>query len=183
MSRIGNRPIKIIDGVNVVLQDNNVVVSSEKGQLNFELPHRIKAKISDGSIVLSRTSNDKNTSALHGLSARIISNTIRDAKEGYKKVLEFKGTGYRVKIENDTIILNVGYSHEIKLDIPNGINATIVKNKIYIEGMNRETVGQFSAQVRDVRPPEPYKGKGIKYEGEIIKKKAGKAAQTTTGKA
>ena len=183
MSRVGNRPIKIDQGVSVTVADGVVDVKSDRGQLNFSLPSGITAQISDGQIKIGKTNDNKNTRALHGLSARLIGNMIHDLRDNYKKVLEFKGTGYRVKAENGKLFLNMGYSHEIVIDIAPGINLTVVKNKIIIEGVDRMAIGQLAAVIRGVRPPEPYKGKGIKYETEIVKKKDGKAAQTTSGKA
>lgn len=183
MSRIGNRPIKINEGIFVSVDSNDVKVKSDKGQLNFVLPKGISADIEDDQILVKKTSDDKNTRSLHGLSARIIGNMINDSKDGVKKILDFKGTGYRAKVENNAIVLNMGYSHAIYLQIPNEININIVKNKITVEGIDRNIVGQFAASIRAVRPPEVYKGKGIRYDTEFIKKKAGKAAQTTTGKA
>jgi len=182
MSRIGKRPVKILEGVEVSINDSKVTAKSSSGEASFELPRGISAKLSDGNVYLEKKQISKELKALHGTSARMVRNIIADAKDGFKKVLDFKGTGYRAKVENNALALNMGYSHEITLEIPAGINVSVVKNQIAIFGVNRVNVGQFAASVRNVRPPEVYKGKGIKYESEVIKKKAGKAAQTTTGK-
>lgn len=183
MSRIGNRPITISNDVSVNASENKITVKSEKGEASFDLPEGISLNISENLIKVKKNIDNRDTRALHGLIARIIKNMITDVKNGYSKVLEFKGTGYRAKVENEALILNMGYSHDVTLAIPDKITVNIVKNKIIIEGVNRVIVGQFASQVRDVRPPEAYKGKGIRYDSETIKKKAGKAAQTTTGKA
>lgn len=183
MSRIGNRPITINNNVSVTTLENKVIVKSNKGEITFDLPKGIFLDISSDVIKVKKSIDDRNTKALHGLVARIIKNMITDVDNGFSKTLEFKGTGYRVKVENGALILNMGYSHDVILKIPEKVNVTLIKNKIIIEGINRVVVGQFASQVRDVRPPEVYKGKGIKYDFETIKKKAGKAAQTTTGKA
>lgn len=182
MSRIGKRPIKILEGVEVSINENIVTAKSEKGQASFKVPNGIAVFIDNGQVILNKNKDTKILRALHGTSARIVKNIIHDVKNGYKIALEFKGTGYRVKTENNSLILNMGYSHEISLAIPEGLNVSVLKNKIIIEGVDRTQTGQFAAIVRAVRLPEVYKGKGIKYETENIKKKAGKAAQTTTGK-
>ena len=183
MSRIGNRPIKINSDVSVTLENNIIQVKSEKGQLSFDIPNGISADISENQILIKKSHDSKNLRALHGLTARIVGNMIEDVKNGVKKILEFKGTGYRAKVEGDNVVLNMGYSHDVLINISKNLNVNIVKNKIIIEGIDRALVGQLAASIRDVRPPEVYKGKGIKYESEFIKKKAGKAAQTTAGKA
>lgn len=183
MSRIGNRPITISNEVLVTTLENKVIVKSKKGEISFDLPKGISLDILGDIIKVKKNIDDRNTRALHGLVARIIKNMITDVNDGYSKTLEFKGTGYRVKVENSMLILSMGYSHDVILKIPDNLNVNVNKNKIIIEGVNRVVVGQFASQVRDVRPPEVYKGKGIKYDFETIKKKAGKAAQTTTGKA
>lgn len=182
MSRIGKRPVKISDGVQVSISNDKVIAKSLSGEASFELPKGISAKIADGNVYLEKKQNTKLLRALHGTSARMVKNIINDSKDGFKKTLDFKGTGYRAKVENNELFLNMGYSHEISLNIPEGLNVSVIKNKIIIEGVDRITVGQFGATVRAIRPPEVYKGKGIKYETEVIKKKAGKAAQATTGK-
>jgi large subunit ribosomal protein L6 len=183
MSRIGNRPITISSDVSVTASENKVTVKSQKGEISFDLPKGISLDILGDVIKVKKNFDNRDTRALHGLCARIIKNMITDVNNGYSKTLEFKGTGYRVKVENGMLVLNMGYSHDVILKIPDNLNVNINKNKIIIEGVNRVVVGQFASQVRDIRPPEVYKGKGIKYDFETIKKKAGKAAQTTTGKA
>lgn len=182
MSRIGKRPVKILDGVLVSIIDSKITAKSSYGEACFMLPVGISAKIDNGNVYLDKKKETKLLKSLHGTSARMVRNIILDTKDGFKKVLDFKGTGYRARVENNNLMLNMGYSHEISLVIPNGIIVSVVKNKIIVEGVDRIIVGQFSATVRNVRLPEVYKGKGIKYETEVIKKKAGKAAQVTTGK-
>jgi len=182
MSRIGKRPVKILEGVTVSLEGSKVFARTSLGEAFFVLPKGITAEIGNELIYLKKSGDSKILKACQGTSARMIGNIILDVKNGYKKTLDFKGTGYRAKIENNAIVLNMGYSHDISLNIPKGIAVNIVKNKIIVEGVDRILVGQFAATIRDVRLPEVYKGKGIKYEAEIIKKKAGKSAQVTTGK-
>lgn len=182
MSRIGKRPVKILEGVELNINGSKVTAKSSFGEASFVLPSGINAHVENGNVYLEKKQSSNLMKALHGTSARMIKNIISDSKDGFKKVLDFKGTGYRAKVENNALILNMGYSHEISLLIPAGITVSVVKNKIIVEGVDRPSVGQFAATIRNVRLPEVYKGKGIKYETEVIKKKAGKAAQATTGK-
>ena len=133
-------------------------------------------KIEDGKVFVTRKDQEKSTRSLHGLYARLIKNMIIGAKDGFTKVLEFNGTGYRAAIVGEELVLNMGYSHDVKLEIPKELKVTVVKNTIVIIGTSRELVGNFAAKTREVRGPEVYKGKGIKYKGEFIKRKAGKTA-------
>ena len=184
MSRIGKRPIKIPGNLAVSqISEKGYVFKSSKGEANFNLPKNISGNIEGEEIILNRKSDSKENRALHGLSARLIRNLMFDLVNGTKKILQFTGTGFRAKVENDKLILNMGFSHEIDVEIPKNIEVKVVKNQIQIEGTDRAAVGQLAAKIREVKPPEVYKGKGIKYQAEIIKKKAGKAAQTTIAKA
>jgi large subunit ribosomal protein L6 len=182
MSRLGNRPIKIVDKVQISYEGNIFVAKSDRGARELPIPDAIKLDIKDGFIKVNRGGNSKYEKSQHGLITRLIIGMIEDLTDGAKKVLEFKGTGYRVRVEGTNVILNMGYSHEVTLNIPEGITVNVVKNTIIIEGNNRVTVGEFAANIRDVRPPEVYKGKGIKYQDEVIRRKAGKTAQSA-GKA
>ncbi|MFA7243741.1 MAG: 50S ribosomal protein L6 [Patescibacteria group bacterium] len=182
MSRLGKRPIKTDDNITISVENNKFIAKSTKGERILDLPDEIKVKIENGIITTSRNGNSKFEKSQHGLITRLISGIIADLSKGAKKTLEFKGTGYRVRVEGTELILNMGYSHEIKLDIPEEIAVNVVKNSIVIEGIDRQKVGEFAAKVRKVRPPEVYKGKGIKYSEEVIRRKAGKTAQSA-GKA
>jgi len=182
MSRIGKRAIKIDKSVKLSIDDKVVCVESEKGKAKFNLPSGISVKLENDVLFVNKSLDSKLLRSLHGTTARVIANMIKDVGNGYKKILEFKGTGYRAKVENDKLILNMGYSHDLFFPIEPDIAVSVVKNKIITEGVDRIKIGQFCAKVRKVRPPEVYKGKGIKYDNELIKKKAGKAAQTVSGK-
>lgn len=177
MSRVGNRPIKINQGVEISVNANHLAFKSAKGELSLDLPVDISAKISDDTILIQRANESKMTRSLHGLYARLTSNAIEGLSNGIKRNMEFKGTGYRVKAEGKKLFMNMGYSHEIVLDIPDGVEVAAGKNTITITGIDAPVVGNFAAKVREVRKPEVYKGKGIKYDHEIIKRKDGKAAQ------
>ncbi|MEI8143529.1 MAG: 50S ribosomal protein L6 [Candidatus Berkelbacteria bacterium] len=176
MSKIGKRPIKIDEGVEVKIERNIISAVCSGKELSLEIPKMVSAKIEDGQVLVSRKDDEKVSRSMHGLYARLIANIITGVKSGFTRILEFKGTGYRAQVENNQLVLWMGYSHEIKLDIPAGLEAKVVKNTITISGMEKQRVGQFAAIVRKVRPPEVYKGKGIKYKEEVIHRKAGKTA-------
>ncbi len=177
MSRIGKRPIKILEGINLEKKDNKVIISSGDKFSQVDILSGIDVNISDDSVLVTRNNDDKQTTSYHGLIARLIANAITDIKNGVKIELEIIGTGYRAKTEGDKLILTVGYSHDIEKVAPKGTKIDVKKNIITIEGSDRQVVGEFAAKIRETRPPEVYKGKGIKYKDEFIKKKAGKAAQ------
>lgn len=182
MSRLGKRPILFDESITVKIESGKVIISSSRGERIIEYPAVLKIVNSGQNLIVDRSGNTKYEKSQHGLVARLLRGTIEDLTSGVQKELEFKGTGYRARVENDCLVLNVGYSHEISLEIPDGLTVNVVKNSITIEGANRVIVGEFAATVREVRPPEVYKGKGIKYKGEVIRRKAGKSAQTA-GKA
>lgn len=181
MSRVGNRPLAIKEGVTLEIKAGEVVIKSNKGEIAINVPSDIEVKKNDNIILVSRTNNSKFARSQHGLVARLIRNGIEGLSAGIKKTLEFKGTGYRARVENGRLILNMGYSHEIELSIPQGVEVSVVKNSIIIVGYEASIVGNFAAKVREVRPPEVYKGKGIKYSEETIRRKDGKVASGGKG--
>jgi large subunit ribosomal protein L6 len=176
MSKIGKRPIDIKEGVNVSLEDKKVSVSCGEKKLELMLPSELSIKIVDQQIILTRRNDEAFAKAMHGLYARLIGNMITGVTDGFTKVLTYTGTGYRAAVNGREIALNMGYSHEIKLAIPEDLEVKIVKNSIAVSGIDKAKVGQFAAIIRSVRPPEVYKGKGIKYKDEHIRRKAGKTA-------
>ncbi len=176
MSRIGKKPIPIPAGVTVTVEAGNVVrVKSNKGELTERIPASIEVTVEDGTVYAKRSSDEKRERAMHGLSRALIANMITGVTQGFTKQLEIVGVGYRVQKSGNKIVLNVGYSHpvevfetsEIKLDVE---GTTVIK----VSGISRQVVGQFAADIRDIRPPEPYKGKGIRYAGEEVSIKVGK---------
>ena len=181
MSRVGNRPIKINDGVDVEIKADTVILSSQKGELTIATPETITVEKDDGAILVRRKRDDKFSRSQHGLIARLIQNGIEGLSNGIKRTLEFKGTGYRAKTEGGKVIMSMGYSHETILDIPSDVDVVVAKNIINISGYDAAVVGNFAAKIREVRPPEVYKGKGIKYIDEEIKKKDGKVASGGKG--
>lgn len=178
MSRIGKKEIIIPDSIEVKINQSNIHVKGSKGELCYELPKSISIKQQKNQLQLTKNDDTKKTRKLYGLSRSIINNMVLGVSEGFEKKLVIQGVGYRSQIENNNLILNVGYSHPVCIEPPNGISIKVDNNtNISISGINKERVGQIAATIRNVRPPEPYKGKGIKYENEIIRRKVGKAGK------
>lgn len=178
MSRIGKIPVKVPSGVDITIDHQMVSVKGTKGTLSRSIHNKVKVELTEGIVVCTpRSIKDKESQALWGLSRVLIQNMVTGVSEGFKKVLEIVGVGYRAEIKGKYLLLSVGYSHPFLFNPPEGIKFTLDgTNKIIIEGIDKELVGQTAATIRDVRPPEPYKGKGIRYSGEQIIRKAGKSA-------
>lgn len=179
MSRIGKLPIKIPSGVTVDINGQEISVKGVKGQLKQSIPADIKAEISENQIIFSVANQSKNTAAFWGLSRALINNMVKGVTEGFEKKLEIEGVGYKAVLQGADIVLSLGFSHPINIKAPQGIVFKIEKNAIIISGIDRQAVGQIAAEIRSKKKPEPYKGKGIHYTGEIIRRKAGKKAATT----
>ena len=177
MSRIGNRKIVIPEGVSVELNDNIVKVTGKLGELSLELPNVIKMEIKDNEITLARINEIKTTKAMHGTTNANITNMIKGVTEGYKKNLEIIGVGYRFNLQGNKLVISAGYSHPVEMEIPAGLKLELISNtEISVFGISKELVGEFAANIRKVRQPEPYKGKGIRYKDEYIRRKEGKKA-------
>lgn len=177
MSRIGRMPIAVPAGVTVDIAENNkVTVKGPKGTLERVLPAEMEIKVEDGHIVVARPNDLKKMKSLHGLTRSLIANMVHGVTEGYEKVLEVNGVGYRAQKQGKKLILSLGYSHPVEMEDPEGLESTVDgQNKIIVKGIDKEKVGQYAAEIRDKRRPEPYKGKGIKYVDEHIRRKEGKA--------
>ena len=178
MSKIGKTPIDIPDNVNIEINGNIVNVKGPKGNLSFEFHPKIDVKIIDKKIIVERKSDEKFSKSLHGTTRQIIKNMIIGVTQGYRKVLVVEGMGYKVNMEGGKLVLNVGYSHPVYYIPPDGIKITLQGNKIIVEGIDKQKVGQVAAEIRRIKEPDPYKGKGIRYEDEKLKLKPGKAAVT-----
>ncbi len=177
MSRVGRKPIPIVKGVSVAKQNGSVVVKGPKGELSTAVHPAIVVEIKDNQVVLTRSSDEKMVRALHGLWRANIQNMILGVTEGYSKKLEIVGVGYRAEIKGKKLQLQLGYSHPIIFGPPEGIKLEApTQTNILVSGIDKQLVGLVAAKIRSLRPPEPYKGKGIKYENEYIRRKAGKAA-------
>ena len=184
MSRIGRAPIQVVDGVKVDIAGNKINVSGAKGKLELMLPEKLEAKREDKQIVLTRKSEAGNVKALHGLFRVLINNMVVGVSAGFSKTLELSGVGYRASLQGKKLVLNIGFSHPVEIDPPAGILFEVEgQTKVKVSGIDRQLVGQVAADVRAVRKVEPYKGKGIKYEGEHVRRKAGKAAKAAGGAA
>ena len=179
MSRIGRMPVAIPAGVTVTIAENNVVtVKGPKGTLERALPVEMSIKEEDGQIVVTRPNDLKKMKSLHGLTRTLINNRIHGVTEGYEKVLEINGVGYRAAKQGKKLTLSLGYSHPVEMEDPEGIETVLDgQNKIIVKGISKEKVGQYAAEIRDKRRPEPYKGKGIKYADEVIRRKVGKTGK------
>ena len=178
MSRIGRMPVAIPAGVTVeIAEGNKVTVKGPKGTLVRELPHEMEIKIEDGHVIVSRPNDLKRMKSLHGLTRTLIHNMTIGVSEGYTKTLEVNGVGYRAAKAGKKLTLNLGYSHPVEMEDPEGIETKVDGNKIVVSGISKETVGQYAAEIRDKRRPEPYKGKGIKYADEVIRRKVGKTGK------
>ena len=178
MSRIGRMPIAVPAGVTVDIAENNhVTVKGPKGTLERVLPAEMEIKVEGSEIIVTRPNDLKKMKSLHGLTRTLINNMVIGVTDGYTKVLEVNGVGYRVQKSGKKITLHLGYSHPVEIEDPEGIESTVDGNKIIIKGIDKEKVGQYAANIREKRAPEPYKGKGIKYADEVIRRKVGKTGK------
>jgi large subunit ribosomal protein L6 len=177
MSRIGRQPIELPSGVNVSLSPGRVMVNGPLGELAQQVPARMKIEQTDGSIVVSRPTERGQDRALHGLTRSLIANMVEGVTKGFEKRLELQGVGYRASLQGTDLRLDVGYSHPVVMKAPQGITFEVpVPTEIAVKGVDKQQVGQTAAEIRRVRPPEPYKGKGIRYQGEYVRRKVGKRA-------
>lgn len=178
MSRIGKKPIDIPNGVEVKIENNVVTVKGSKGTESVAYRDEVKVSVNDNKILVETNSDDRKTDALHGLYRTLIANAVKGVSEGFEKKLEIVGVGYRANMEGSNLNMALGYSHPVLVVPPQGITISVEANtKITVKGTNKQTVGDVTAFIRGKRPPEVYKGKGVKYEGEYIRRKAGKAGK------
>lgn len=178
MSRVGKAPIKLTDGVEVTRDGNVVRVKGPKGELSRAINPDMLIKIENGALLVARPSDERNHKALHGLTRTLIANMVEGVTKGYTRNLELVGTGYRATKTGTKLTLTVGYSHPVEMEPPQGIEFTVpAVNQVVVSGIDKEAVGQMAANIRGVRPPEPYLGKGIKYAGEIVRRKEGKTGK------
>jgi large subunit ribosomal protein L6 len=183
MSRIGRLPVELPQGVTAEVTGHEIKIVGPRGTMSQTYPRTIDVEVKDGEVLVTLKKVTKQGSSSFGTTRALIANIVKGVSEGWKKQMEIIGTGYKAEVQGDSLVLTVGYSHPIKIEAPEGITFKVEKSFITVEGNNKETVGQVSADIRSTRPPEPYKGKGIKYVGEIIRRKAGKAAKTAGGAA
>ena len=177
MSRIGKMPIAVPDGVKVSVEQRAVRVLGAKGSLEHELPEGISARLENGKLQIERRDDSKRQRALHGLARSLLANAVRGVTEGFSRSLEIHGVGYRAALAGQTLNFSLGYTHKIEFPIPEGIQIKVQRNtRLEVSGCDRQQVGQVAADIRALRPPDVYKQKGIRYAGEVLRKKAGKTA-------
>jgi large subunit ribosomal protein L6 len=178
MSRIGKQPVVIPPKVKVEIKGQKVNVEGPKGKLTWDLPTRTSAKIDDGKVVISRSGDDAQARTLHGLSRALVNNMVKGVSDGFSKKLEINGVGFKAAVSGKTVTMNLGFSHPINYPIPDQVKVTVEENtKITVEGPDKMMVGKVAAELRSFYPPEPYKGKGVKYSDEHIQRKEGKTVQ------
>jgi large subunit ribosomal protein L6 len=181
MSRVGKKPIIIPDNITVEKKDERILIKGDKGEFSHLLPKEIKVEIKDNEMTLSPKKETKKSKALWGLTRALLYNYVEGLTKGFQKSLELVGVGYRAALEGNQLVLDVGYSNKVKKEVPQDLTVTIEKNIVTISGIDKQRVGEFAAKIRKIRPPEPYKGKGIKYSDEIIRRKEGKKAAASGG--
>ncbi len=179
MSRIGKKPIQIPEGVEVKIEGNLIMVKGPKGELKNQIRSEIKIEAKDKEIEFKPATFHKGVSALWGTSRSLVANMIEGVTKGFEKTLEIEGVGYRANLDGKDLVLNLGYSHPVKIKTPQGIEFKVEKNTIKVSGIDKQLVGQVAAEIRAKRKPEPYRGKGIRYQGEVIRRKIGKKAVAT----
>jgi large subunit ribosomal protein L6 len=179
MSRIGKQPVHMPEGVNVKINGSAITVKGPKGELAWEAAPVMKVTVKDGNVVVERPSDTKQMKAIHGLTRNIIQNMVQGVSTGYQKVLEILGVGYKAQVQGQKLILSLGYSHPVEFMLPEGITAKVEQkqNQITLNGIDKQLLGQVAANIRALRLPDAYKGKGVRYSGEMIKLKAGKAGK------
>ncbi|MEM6284739.1 MAG: 50S ribosomal protein L6 [Chloroflexota bacterium] len=183
MSRIGNKPVAIPDKVNVDIKGNHITIKGPKGQLEMNTHYDMALEVEDGNILVKRPTDQKQHRALHGLTRALVANMVTGVSEGFRITLEIEGVGYQATMQGNSLNMKLGFSHEVIVDPPEGseIKFDVPKESrgrvIHIDGIDKQTVGQVAANIRGLRPPEPYKGKGVRYQGEHIIRKAGKAGK------
>lgn len=181
MSRIGKKPIEIPKEVEVKIEDQEIEVKGPKGKLSQKVRPEIKVETKEGKIFVSPKIQVKETGAFWGLTRALLANMIEGVTKGFEKKLEIKGIGFKASLEGEDLVLQIGFSHPVKMKKPEGINFSVEKNIIIISGVEKQLVGETAAKIRQIRPPDPYKSKGIKYVGEIVRKKVGKKVISPTG--
>lgn len=178
MSRVGRQPIPLAQGVTVTIDDERVTVTGPKGTLSRPRLPGIEITQQDGQLVVTRTDDEKQQRAMHGLMRTLVANMVTGVSAGFTKTLEIQGVGYRAQKQGNNLVLALGFSHPVEVTPPAGIEFAVEgTNRVHVSGIDKELVGQVAANIRKIRPPEPYKGKGVRYQGEVVRRKAGKAGK------
>lgn len=178
MSRIGKRPIPVPKNVTVTITDQQVAVKGPKGELSRVLPSEVEVVQEEGTLLVNRRNESRAARQRHGLCRTLVANMVEGVSQGFQRRLEIQGVGYRAQVQGRNLVLSVGYSHPVQIEPPDGVQLAVENNtNVIVSGINKEIVGNIAARIRAVRPPEPYKGKGIRYAGEMVRRKAGKAGK------
>lgn len=180
MSKIGKIPVKIVQGVEVSVEKSFVLVKGLKGELKVHMPKGITVEVNEDALIVKRKDDSKEAKSFHGLVRSLLNNAVIGVSEGFSKTLILSGVGFRSSLQGNKLVLLVGYSHPVEVEKPEGITFTTAENKITVSGFDKQVVGDIASKIRKVKPPEPYKGKGIKYDDEIIRRKPGKAQAAGT---
>lgn len=177
MSKVGEKPINIPEEVEITIKGKQIKIKGPKGELDIVVPKRIKVSEIENELLVERGNNTESSRALHGTYRALLANAIKGVTDGWSKELELVGTGYRAQLDGKKLIINIGFSHPVEFNAPENISFKVEKNSITIDGIDKQLVGAVAADIRLTRPPEPYKGKGIKYKDEVVRRKPGKAAK------
>nr|YP_001293594.1 ribosomal protein L6 [Rhodomonas salina]ABO70778.1 ribosomal protein L6 [Rhodomonas salina] len=178
MARLGKLPVKIPNKVQVSIKDNHVHIKGPKGELSLDITNKVLVESVEDTLVIKPALDNKNAEKLHGTYRKLLSNMVEGVSDGFEKKLELQGVGFRSQVQGKSLILNVGFSHQVTIESPPGINLAVENNtNIIVSGIDKQLVGQIAANIKSVRPPEPYKGKGIRYAGEYVRRKVGKAGK------
>jgi len=178
MSRIGKKPVEIPQGVTVEMVDNKINISGPKGKMELLIVHDVKVEIKDNLVMVDRGNSSKKASAMWGTTNRLIGNMIEGVSSGFTKILELNGVGFRMEVSGKKLKMALGFSHPVEVDVPEGLEAKVENNALTIGGIDKQAVGQFAAEIKSLKPVEPFKGKGFRYAGEIVRKKEGKKASS-----
>lgn len=182
MSKIGKKPIEIKNGITATVQGSTIKIIGPKGQFEYQIPQDLEVVVKEGKISVVAKNTDKDISALHGLARASLSNMVKGVEKEFEKKLELSGVGYKAQMQGADLVLSLGFSHPVKFKTQPGIKISVVDNVVVVSGTNKTLVGQTAAKIRGIKPPEPYKGKGIKYAGEHIRRKQGKVAKAVGAK-
>jgi large subunit ribosomal protein L6 len=178
MARLGKLPVTVPSKVQVDIKDNHVIIKGPKGELSLDISDKVLVEPGEGQFTVKPVSSDKEADKMHGTYRKLLSNMVEGVSNGFQKKLELQGVGFRSQVQGKSLILNVGFSHQVTIDSPPGITLAVENNtNVIVSGIDKQLVGQTAANIKSVRPPEPYKGKGIRYEGEYVRRKVGKAGK------
>jgi large subunit ribosomal protein L6 len=177
MSRIGKQPITVPGGVKIEIDGRNVSVTGPRGTLTREVVPEVRLHLEDGRLLVTRPNDEPRERAMHGLTRALLANMVMGVNDGFRRTLELVGVGYRAQMQGSKLVLALGFSHPVEIEPPDGVTFTVEGPRVHVDGIDKEAVGQVASNIRKLRPPEPYLGKGIRYQGEVVRRKAGKSGK------